>query len=69
VSLGQLGTPLIELPALHKSAMRSIDRLDKSFWSAVNHSDGSHASLGFMERQRVKVWLRNAYSELERVGL
>jgi hypothetical protein len=68
-SLGRLAAPMIELPALHKGAMRSIDRLDKSFWSAVNHTNSSDSSLGFMERQRVKVWLRNAYSELERVGL
>lgn len=68
-SLGQWAAPLIELPALHKGAMRSIDRLDKSFWSAVHHSNSSDASLSFMERQRVKVWLRSAYSELERVGL
>ncbi len=67
-SLSRLAAPLVELPALHKGAMRSIDRLDKSFWSAVNHSNGD-AHLSFMERQRVKVWLRNAYSELERVGL
>jgi hypothetical protein len=65
-TLARLAAPVIELPALHKATMRSIDRLDKSFWAAVNHNEGD--SLGFMERQRVKVWLRNAYSELDRMG-
>lgn len=67
--VGQLGAPLIELPALHKATMRAIDRLDKSFWSAIHHQNGTDTSLGFMERQRVKVWLRQAYSEFQRIGL
>jgi hypothetical protein len=49
--------------------MRKIDLLDKSFWSAANHHNGSPDSLGMMERQRLKVWLRQAYSEFERLGL
>jgi hypothetical protein len=66
----QLGVPVIDLPALHKATMRKIDRLDKSFWSALNLQDGnSENSLGLMERQRVKVWLRQAFSEFERLGL
>jgi hypothetical protein len=69
VSVDRLAAPIIELPALHKATMRKIDRLDKSFWSALNHQDGSENSLGLMERQRVKVWLRQAYSEFERLGL
>ena len=68
-SLTQLGAPVIELPALHKATMRSIDRLDKSFWSAVNQHNGSETSLGLLERQRVKVWLRESYGQLERIGV
>jgi len=65
-----LGVPVIELDPLHKSTMRKIDHLDKSFWAAVHHKDGeSDSVLGMMERQRVKVWLRHAYRELERLGM
>lgn len=67
--VSQLGIPLFELPALHKGSMQKIDRLDKSFWSALNPQDSVTENLGLMERQRVKVWLRKVYGELERIGL
>jgi hypothetical protein len=67
--VSQLGIPVIELPALHKGSMQKIDRLDKSFWSALNPQDSVTENLGLMERQRVKVWLRKVYAELERIGL
>jgi hypothetical protein len=68
-SIARLGAPVFDLPALHKATMRKIDLLDKSFWSAANHQNGSPDSLGMMERQRLKVWLRQSYSEFERLGL
>jgi hypothetical protein len=67
--IARLGAPVFDLPALHKATMRKIDLLDKSFWSAANHTNGSPDSLGMMERQRLKVWLRQSYSEFERLGL
>jgi hypothetical protein len=70
ISVARLGVPVIELPALHKATMRKIDLLDKSFWSATQTQDGgSDNNLGMMERQRVKVWLRQAFSEFEQLGL
>ncbi|MEY4576845.1 MAG: hypothetical protein RL701_1548 [Pseudomonadota bacterium] len=68
-SVGRLAAPLFELPALHKGTMLKIDRLDKSFWSAINHRNGSDTTLGMMERQRLKVWLRQAYGEFDRLGV
>jgi hypothetical protein len=68
-SVVRLAAPVLELPALHKATMLKIDRLDKSFWSALNHRNGSDTSLGMMERQRLKVWLRQAYGQFERIGL
>jgi len=66
----RLGVPVIELGPLHKTTMRKIDHLDKSFWAAVHHKDSdTEQCLGMMERQRVKVWLRNAYAQLERLGM
>ena len=62
-------TPVITIKALHHPIMNKIDHMDKSFWAAVNNNVDKHASLGLMERQRVKAWLRNAYAEFERIGL
>jgi hypothetical protein len=68
-SVNELSAPLFELPALHSGTMHKIDRLDKSFWAAAHQHNGSDSSLGIMERQRLKVWLRDSYSQLERIGV
>lgn len=60
----ELGARIIELPRLHETAMRKIDRFDTSFWAAINQT-GSEAALGLLERQRVKTWLRKAYQAIE----
>jgi len=65
----RLSVPVLELPALHKATMLKIDSLDKSFWSAANPQNGASGNLGMMERQRLKVWLRQSYAEFERLGL
>lgn len=65
----RLAAQLFELPALHKGTMLKIDRLDKNFWSAIHQQNGKDNSLGMMERQRLKVWLRQSYAEFERIGL
>jgi len=68
--VARLGVPTIQLPALHKGTMLKIDQLDKSFWAAVNHRETeTEKGLGMMERQRVKVWLRNAYAQLDQLGV
>lgn len=50
---------------LNDAAMAKIDGSSSSFWSAQHSKDRATNSLGLLERQRVKVWLRNAYAELE----
>jgi len=65
----EMEIPVITLRDLHRATMRKIDRLDKSFWAAAHNDAPAGESLGLMERQRVKVWLRHAYGELERIGL
>ena len=62
----ELGATIIELRRLHEASMRKIDRLNASFWAAVNHR-GTSESLGLLERQRVKIWLARTYEELGRV--
>ena len=48
---------------------RLIDMHNISFRAARNPSATSRASLGFMERQRLKVWMNHAYSGLEKSGV
>jgi len=63
-----MGAKTMDLPGLHPGAMRKIDRVGASLWAAVNNKDEAIGpTLGLLERQRVKVWLGKAYSELDRV--
>lgn len=57
------GATVIHLQRLHEATMRKIDQSDASFWSATHRGDGN--ALGLLERQRVKVWLRRIYQDLE----
>jgi hypothetical protein len=63
----ELGAKIIQLQRLHEASMRKIDRFDTSFWAAINRTDAGEANLGILERQRVKMWLRRAYQDLEPV--
>jgi hypothetical protein len=63
-----LGAVVFDLDALHEASMRKIDRLNASFWSAVNNRPGADG-LGMLERQRVKVWLKGSYNTLDRLPL
>ena len=60
-----LGAPVITLPELHAATMRKVDHWDLSFWAA---SENKAAGLGLMERQRVRVWMRKAYEQLDTLG-
>jgi len=63
-----LGAKVTTIKHLHDVAAQKIDRHNSSFWSA-QHSAASETGLGLMDRQRVKMWLSHAYSELERAGV
>lgn len=66
----ELAVPTLELKALHKPTMRKIDQYDKSFWAAVNNTDPALGEcLGMMERQRVRIWLKNAYDAFAALGV
>jgi len=58
-----LNARVIHIKRLHEAAMIKIDGHSSSFWSATQRAD-DHA-LGILERQRVKLWLKNAYSEID----
>ena len=62
----EVGASVIELPRLHDASMRKIDQHNTSFWKAVNDRE-SLDSLGLLERQRVKTWLKNCYEVFEKL--
>ena len=60
-----LGAAVIELPELHAGTMRKIDHQGTSLWAATHNRD---SGLGLMDRQRVKVWVRRVYQQLDQVS-
>jgi hypothetical protein len=54
------GARVIILGSLHEASMRKIDRQNASFWAAINNRTDPD-SLGILERQRVKTWLKATY--------
>jgi hypothetical protein len=64
----ELGAHVISLAQLHEASMRKIDRQNASFWASVNTKSGED-SLGLLERQRVKSWLKSAYASFDDLPL
>jgi hypothetical protein len=64
-----LNARFVSLKRLHEPVINKIDAGSTSFWAAKNRSETEVKGLGLLERQRVKVWLRNAYEELDHAGL
>ncbi len=63
-----LNARIISLKRLHESVLNKIDAASSSFWAAkTKGQDGS--VLGMLERQRVKVWLNNAYEQFDGIGI
>ena len=65
----ELNARVITLKKLHEPVINKIDAGSTSFWAAKHKSETDVKGLGLLERQRVKVWLRSAYEELDRAGL
>lgn len=64
----QLGARVLTLGLLQEASMRKIDRQNASFWAALNRPSGTD-SLGLLERQRVKNWLKKTYETFDSVTL
>jgi len=64
-----MGASIVHLKRLHETSMIKIDASSSSFWAAVNRSDADASGLRLLERQRVKLWLKNAFSEIARPGI
>ena len=65
----QLGARVVSLKKLGDSVIIKIDAGSSSFWKAKNPQDPNGGGLGLMDRQRVKAWLRDAYREIDDVGV
>ena len=65
----ELGATIVTLSRLQDSTMQRIDAHNTSFWAASTRGNKDGASLGLLERQRVKYWLQKAYDEFDRVDL
>ena len=61
------GATVLTLPKLHEVSMHKIDVSDASFWAAINLSGLGEATLGMLERHRVRVWLKTFGAELDQV--
>jgi len=64
-----LGARVMSLRHLQDSTMQKIDGHSSSFWAAVNNTDKNQNSLGLLERQRVRSWLKRAYQELDALAV
>jgi len=60
---------VISLKRLHEPVISKIDAGSTSFWAAKNKSTTEAKGLGLLERQRVKLWLRSAYEQIDTVGI
>ncbi len=65
----ELNARIITLKRLHEPVITKIDAGSTSFWAAKNRSETDKKGLGLLERQRVKVWLRHAYEQIDTVGI
>jgi hypothetical protein len=63
-----LGAKVVSIKRLHEGVINKIDSGSSSFWKA-KASDKDATGLGLMDRQRVKMWLRDAYREMDEVGI
>jgi hypothetical protein len=64
-----MGASVAHIKRLHDASMIKIDASSVSFWAVVNRGDADTSGLGLLERQRVKLWLRNAFSEIAKLGI
>ena len=64
-----LNAKLMTLKRLHTPVMTKIDANSSSFWAAQNKTADIPNSLGLLERQRVKTWLKQTYNELKPIGI
>jgi len=65
----ELGAKIVSIKKLNEGVMNKIDAGSSSFWKAKTSHDSTDGGLGLMDRQRVKMWLRDVYREIDEVGV
>jgi hypothetical protein len=65
----QLGAKVITVKHLHDGVLNKIDAASSSFWKAQGTTDRESATLGLMDRQRLKMWMRDVYREIDSVAV
>ncbi len=65
----QLGAKIVTIKKLNEGVIQRIDAGSSSFWKAKNPQDPGTGGLGLMDRQRVRIWLRDVYREIDDVGV
>ncbi len=64
-----LGARIVDLKRLNTAIAQKIDAASSSFWHAANHTERDTAPLGMMDRQRLKMWLRDVYAQFDSVPM
>ena len=60
-----LGARVINIKHLNDTVINKVDAVSSSFWHAANQTERDSAPLGMMDRQRLKMWLRDVYAQLD----
>jgi hypothetical protein len=64
----QWGARTMSLQRLADATMHKIDANSRSFWSALNNANGAEGTLGLLEQQRLWVWVKRVYEEIDRIA-
>ena len=59
------GAHVVTIKHLSDAIIQKIDASSSSFWAAQHDADKSRTGLGMMDRQRLKMWLRDAYQQID----
>lgn len=63
----EMGAKVISIGKLQDNIINKIDAGSTSFWKA--RQEPAASGLGLMDRQRIKIWLRDVYHEIDSVGV
>lgn len=64
-----LGARTVSIKHLSDAIIQKIDGSSSSFWAAQHDTDKLRTGLGMMDRQRLKMWLRDAHRQIELAGV
>ncbi len=59
------GAVVVSIKHLSDTIIQKIDASSSSFWAAQHDADKLSTGLGMMDRQRLKMWLRDAYQQID----